>query len=91
MEIATVHVKRNQTGNSLAEWGKKVSDNKATEAALQSKMKMKLYVVPEVKPPGKQAFKKEEIASIQERRDSSLQGIRGKGVRRTVNSMMVGK
>lgn len=66
-EIAAVHVKGNQKGNSLVEWGNRVSDNKATEAALRSEMKMKLFVVPEVKPPsGKQIFKKEEIAAFKE-------------------------
>jgi len=40
-EIAVVHVKGNQKGNSLVEWVNRVSDKKATEAALQSEMKMK--------------------------------------------------
>ena len=45
-EIAVVHVKGYQKGNSLVEWGNTIADENAKESALQLEVKAKLLLVP---------------------------------------------
>lgn len=66
-EIAVVHVKGHQKGNSLVEWGNRIADEKAKESALQLEVEAKLLLVPEIKPPPeKQIFSEKEIEAFRE-------------------------
>ena len=72
-EIAVVHVKGYQQGNSLVERGNTIADEKAKESALQLEGKAKLLLVPEIKPPPeKQIFsekKREKPSGSYEQRN----------------------